>query len=142
MKFIHFLMQNWVLSGAFIVVFVLLMIEEFKTQQRNMSVNELVALLNSGECTLLDIRDANVFAQGHIAQAINIPAAKLKQDIKLAALKAKVVIVGKSPLAEQSAARLLEKMGHAECQFLHGGMGAWEKANMPLVRGNSNKQGK
>ena len=141
MKFIHFLMQHWLLSAAFLIVFVLLMIEEYKAQKSNISVTSLVKLLNDEQVTVIDVRDAKLYAAGHIAKAINIPFANLKTDVELESLRENVVIVGKSSIEEQSAGRVLAKLGRAECSFLQGGMGAWEKANMPLVRGNAKQKG-
>ena len=130
MEFINFLAEHWVLSLAFIVVFFMLMQEEAKMQKLNISVTDLVSGMNNGKIKVIDVRSAAKFAAGHIAGAKNVPYARIKQDLSGQDLLGKVVIIGKSPNEEQSAATKMEKLGCKDYNFLGGGMGAWESARL------------
>jgi rhodanese-related sulfurtransferase len=141
MEFINFLAEHWALSLAFVVVFFLLMHEESKMQKLNISVTDLVSGMNDGKLKVIDVRSAEKFAAGHIAGAKNVPNARIKQDLSGQDLLGRVVIIGKSPNEEQSAATKMAKLGCKDYNFLSGGIGAWEKANMPLERSTGNTKG-
>ena len=49
---------------------------------RDISIDESKKLINQGEVTLiLDVRDADEFAKGHLKNAIQIPVKELKENL-------------------------------------------------------------
>jgi len=95
---------------------------------RQFSVEELRALLDAGatsQLRLIDVRDPQEFAGGHIEQAINIPLADLAQrltEVQHAALPVFICLSGVRSLRACVIARQagIEAPGH-----LAGGMRAW-----------------
>jgi rhodanese-related sulfurtransferase len=79
---------------------------------------------------LLDIRDADEFAPGHIAGAISVPMDDIRK--KLATLPAgRICIVDHAGHQAPVAARLLARLGRKELAKLDGGMLAWSAAGLP-----------
>lgn len=138
-QFLHFIATHWVLSGLFVVLFVLVILEESRRQGGGgtaLSPTQLIALMNQDKILVVDIRDANTFKDGHIIGAVNIPAAALSADHKKIS-KHKDSAIALVCAAGHTAVGAMGKLKKAGCQdvrILKGGMGAWRAANMPTVK--------
>ncbi len=97
---------------------------------------DVTLLINRSKATIVDVRDAKEFAEGHLPEAKNIPLAELDQRIgELDKFKSKsVVVVCKSGARASSAAAKLAKAGFADVVNLDGGIAAWQKAGLPLAK--------
>ena len=108
------------------------------TEQRKagkqISVHDVTSLINSEEGVLVDIRDSKEYESGHIANALNIPLAKL--DTRMVELEKHrdktVVLVDKLGQHSASAGRKLRVSGF-EVRRLQGGMGEWRSQSLPVV---------
>ena len=85
---------------------------------------------------VVDVRDATKFKDGHIAQAINLPMEQLNERIaKLNKHKNKpIIVVCPNGNLSVRAAATLRKNEFAEVYILEGGLIAWNKENLPLVK--------
>jgi len=96
---------------------------------------DAVRLMNQG-ATVLDVRNAEAYAAGHIRGARHMPAERLADGLEsLKRLKERPVIVycdrGSSAAA---ALRTLAAQGFTKVVSLRGGLGAWRTENMPVTR--------
>ena len=99
------------------------------------SVFEAVKLMNKGKALVLDVRTAEVFAKGHIADAKNIDIKFLrKQMAELDAFKASpVIVVCESGKNAMLAVVQLKKSGFTDVASVDGGLAAWRSQGLPLV---------
>ena len=97
---------------------------------------DVTLLINRSKATIVDVRDAKEFAEGHLLESKNIPLAELDKRIgELDKFKSKsVVLVCKTGARASSAAAKLAKAGFADVVNLDGGIAAWQKAGLPLVK--------
>ncbi|MFS2005931.1 rhodanese-like domain-containing protein [Duganella sp. CT11-25] len=103
---------------------------------KNATPQDVTMLINRSKATIVDVRDAKEFAEGHLPEAKNIPLAELDKRIgELDKFKSKsVVVVCKSGARASSAAAKLAKAGFADVVNLDGGIAAWQKAGLPLAK--------
>ncbi len=69
-KVLHFIASHWILVTLFVIAFIWLIIEEAKskgTLGANLTPQTAVSLINRDNAVVIDTRDADAFATGHIA---------------------------------------------------------------------------
>lgn len=103
---------------------------------------EATRLVNRENARLLDVRPADDFHQGHIINALNIPAGESKTGSKtLDKYKQKpVIICCNTGMESVRVARTLKKDGFENLYILKGGLQAWRNANLPVTREGSEKE--
>jgi rhodanese-related sulfurtransferase len=93
-------------------------------------------LIQAGEITILDVRTADEYSEGHLQGAKNADILSKDFATQLSALdKAKPILVhcqagGRSTRALPT----LEKLGFTTVYHLDGGMNDWLKAGKPVVK--------
>ena len=94
-----------------------------------------INLVNDEEGVFLDLRDAGDFNQGHIAGALNIPAAKLADRMaELDKYRDKpVVLVCKMGQQAGVAGKQLKAAGFEKVYKMAGGMMEWGNLQLPTV---------
>lgn len=105
---------------------------------QNLTVVEVQKLQEQAGTVLLDVRSPGEYETAHIDGAINVPVDRLDTVIPelVAAPPGPMVLLCQSgPRAEQ-AARKLRGAGRDDLHLLQGGMGAWESAGAPVLRGD------
>ncbi len=96
---------------------------------------DLQQQLNGGESlTLIDVRSASLFEQGHIPNAINIPAAVLPQKELPPLGRVVVYDDGLGSEAAPTAVAVLNRKSGIAAEALEGGLAAWESAQSPTTR--------
>lgn len=97
---------------------------------------QAIQLMNQSKCTVLDVRNAEDFAAGHIKNAKNIPLPDLSK--RLSELEKKkahpVLTVCASGTRSATAAATLTRAGFANAVSLDGGMLAWQSQGLPVER--------
>ena len=93
-------------------------------------------LINRQDGVVLDVRPMTDYANGHIINTINIPANSLKTQLnRLDKYRQRPIIVACRSGAQSSAAcKQLQKAGFEKVYNLHGGILAWQNANLPISR--------
>jgi rhodanese-related sulfurtransferase len=93
-------------------------------------------LMNQGGTVVIDVRDDQEYAAGHLPSARHIPLKELEQRAgELAKFKAKSVIVTcRSGPRAGSASRVLKRAGFSNVYVLKGGVAAWQQASLPLEK--------
>ncbi len=108
-----------------------------KTQCREVSVTEAQALLLSTDA-IIDVREADEYAAGHLPGAINIPRGLL--EFKLSGTPAldqrdlSVVLYCKTSGRSALAAVAMQTMGYLDVVSMAGGFDAWVEAGLPVVK--------
>ena len=96
---------------------------------------EATRLINQGSL-VLDVRDGEEYAAGHLPRARHIPLRELSKRVdEIGKFKAKSVIVTcKSGTRAGLACRLLKQAGFANVYQLKGGVAAWQQASLPIEK--------
>lgn len=107
-------------------------------QRRGEKVSVLQATqkINTGKTILVDVRDATVFAAGHVRDAKNIPLKELASRVgELEKFKSKsVIVVCDSGVQSSKAATQLKSAGFNEVFSLDGGLAAWQAQGLPTAK--------
>jgi rhodanese-related sulfurtransferase len=108
-----------------------------------LSTAQAVRLMNQG-AIVLDLRPKTAYDAGHIGDARNVPSAELEsQGDSLKRWRDKNVITYcDTGVSGASSARALTKMGFTKVFNLQGGVNAWVKENLPLVKTSGKGGGK
>lgn len=104
-------------------------------KHKEVSAQELQALLASGNAMLVDVREADEFAAEHISGAINMPLSAF-QPSQLPEAAGKTVIL--QCAGGKRSGMALDKCAAAQAVIdthLEGGIGAWKAAGLPVSRG-------
>jgi rhodanese-related sulfurtransferase len=137
-QFSQFIMNHWGLCLGLIVILILLFINELmakKNQASEISPQAAVALINSDDAVVFDLRDVESFRKGHIINAIRANADEFSQP-KMASYKDKtLILVCARGLQSQTLAATLRGLQFSNPLVLAGGMSAWQGADLPLVKG-------
>lgn len=133
-----FLQNHWILSLALGAVLVLLVIVEFiKAKQTSSRLNpqNAVTLINHQNAIVVDIRNTEAFANGHIVGSISLPLRELEENSKkLEKFRQQpLIIVCATGQESARAALLLQKKGF-QVQLLNGGLRAWQLASLPIIK--------
>ena len=101
-----------------------------------LSAMQAVRLMNQG-ALVLDLRGKESYDAGHIGDARNVPAADLEaQAESLKKWRDRTVITYcDSGVNGAGAARTLAKLGFTKVFNLDGGLNAWVKDNLPVIKG-------
>jgi rhodanese-related sulfurtransferase len=134
--FLEFLAQQWVLAAALLAVVVMLILHETRKAGPAVSPQQAINLVNAEQGVFLDLRDAADFKQGHIANALHIPSAKL--DARVAELEKyrdkPVVLVCKMGQQAGIAGKQLKAKGFEKVYKMAGGMMEWGNLQLPTVK--------
>lgn len=135
-EYIQFVINHWVLWLALVLLILLIIVEEFRGKiggLPRLSASDLTQLINTDQAVVIDIRDNDAFAAGHITGSVNIPFSDLEANAKkLEKYKTKtIVIVSGAELSKSTKA--LQAAGY-NLATLNGGITGWRQAGLPLVK--------
>lgn len=97
---------------------------------------QTIQLMNQGG-VVIDVRGNEAFAAGHIGESRNIAATDLaNQADALKRYRDKpVVVCCDTGVVSGSAVRSLAALGFTQVARLSGGLNAWRRENLPLIKG-------
>lgn len=113
------------------------LVENAKQHITELSVTETADRLNQTEnCQIIDVREADEFAQGHLPNARNIPRGLLEFKIEEAvrSKSAPIVVYCKTGGRAALSAQALQTLGYTEVKSIEGGYEAWVDQNQPIVK--------
>ena len=110
------------------------LLSQVKTGIREVTPHEAQAAAASG-ALLVDVREADEWAQGHAPGAVHIPRGFLELRIEEEAKEkgAPVVLYCAGGTRSALAARSLQEMGFADVVSVAGGFGKWKEAGLEIV---------
>ena len=101
---------------------------------RQLSPQDVSKALEKGTCDLVDVREANEFAEARIPGAILLPLSAFDPAVIPQAPGRLTVIACAAGGRSMKAAELCAQAGHTVFN-LTGGLAAWTKAGLPVERG-------
>jgi rhodanese-related sulfurtransferase len=92
--------------------------------------------MNQGGSLVLDVREGDEFAAGHLPKARHIPLSQLSKRVEeIAKFKEKPVLVTcRNGTRSGAAARVLKQAGFTNVFALRGGVNEWLKASLPVEK--------
>ncbi len=105
-----------------------------RSAHREVTAQELAAMVQDGAALVVDVREVDEFASGHIPGAINMPLSTF-QASRLPDPGDKVLVL--NCLGGKRSAMALDKCAMAQASVdthLAGGFGAWASAGLPVER--------
>lgn len=96
-------------------------------------VNDAVQMVNRSQGVFVDVRPADQFKAGTIAQARSVPAADLAAKAASLPKNKPLIVFCDQGRESAKAAALLRKQG-LEAVSLEGGLKAWTQAGLPLSK--------
>jgi glyoxylase-like metal-dependent hydrolase (beta-lactamase superfamily II)/rhodanese-related sulfurtransferase len=103
---------------------------------REVDQNELEA--RSPEAVLLDVREPQEFANGHVPGALNLPQADLATRLSEVPRDRPIYLICQGGFRSLRAAQFLAQMGFTEVASVSGGTEAWVAAKKPIAPGEAN----
>ncbi|MDM0083693.1 MULTISPECIES: rhodanese-like domain-containing protein [Variovorax] len=95
-----------------------------------------VQLINRERAVVVDVREPEEFAAGHVTGAKNVPLNQLEQKLP-ATVKNKslpLLLVCATGARAQRAVATAKKLGYEQAQAVAGGLKSWKDANLPLEK--------
>lgn len=139
MDFFAFLLNNWYLVLALVVILVLLFMPSLGGRlggYQEVEPTDAVKMINRENAQVVDVRDSGEWSGGHIIGARHVPLGELDQRVKkLEKFKDKPLIVNcRTGARSARACAQLRKQGFERVYNLKGGLVAWQNAGFPLTK--------
>lgn len=113
------------------------LVDDAKTRVRQTDIQEVKRRLDAGEkFYLVDVREADEWARGHLPGAIHLGKGILERDIEkmIPDMAAPIVLYCGGGFRSALAADNLQKMGYADVFSMDGGWRLWLEAGYPARR--------
>ena len=135
----QFITAHWMLSAAFVLILLLVIIEEIRSRAsgvKRVSPSGLTHLINREQAIVVDLRGEAAFSAGHILGAKCMSASTFISECdSLHEYKERpIVLACKAGQDSATMANKLQRKGFSNVYYLVGGMGAWQQANLPLTK--------
>lgn len=132
---LEFIIQQWVLVAALLVVIVMLFMHETRKSGTSLTPQQAINLVNSGEGVFVDMRDTADFRAGHIVDAMHVPTTKLLANTGLLEnyREKPIVLVCKMGQSSGAVGKKLNADGYANVNIMRGGMMEWNSLQLPVV---------
>ncbi len=123
------------------------LVQAARASVQEITVQQLEPLLANPQAVLIDVREPDEFAAGHIDRFVNFPRGVLEMKIHLhpqvagvtdpvAALEAlnasPIYLLCRSGARSVLAAKALQEMGFTQVWSISGGFQAWAEAGLPV----------
>jgi hydroxyacylglutathione hydrolase len=92
------------------------------------------------DVTVLDVRSANEWANGHLPGALHIPLGYLAERAEEIPRSKPVVVQCQSGARSSIAASVLERLGFSDVSNLSGGFSGWSASGLPVEEGDHERQ--
>ena len=113
------------------------LVSQAKTDIREIALQEAEAAIQQSD-VLIDVREADEFAAGHLPGAVLVPRGllefKLSGTPALSGRDLKVVLYCKTRGRAALAAAAMQEMGYLNVKSIAGGFDAWVAAGKPVVK--------
>lgn len=111
-----------------------MVVDARQSPYREITVSELATMMRDGRAEIVDVREADEFAAGHIPGAINMPLSRFRAS-ELPRPAGKILVLNCQ--GGKRSGMALDRCGVARVAVdthLGGGFGAWKSAGMAVER--------
>lgn len=98
----------------------------------SVDVNTVNALQDNPDVFMLDVREPDEYAAGHIPGIVLIPMGEVAERLSEIPEDKTVIVTCRSGNRSGQIADLLREMGYADVHNMEGGIVAWEEAGYPI----------
>lgn len=138
-QLIEFAGNHRLLVLALIAILVMLIVSEIQQRLSRVKVvshSEAIRLLNHENAVMIDMRSDKDYREGHIVNAVHLPAGTGEVPASLNKHRERPVIVYcERGQRSNAVCNRLSKQGFESVYNLKGGVLAWQKAELPLSKG-------
>lgn len=135
----EFIQQNMFLIAIAIISGGMLLFTSLRQggSKNSLSPTQATLLINREDAQVIDVREPDEYASGHLPESRNIPLGRLAERAgELGKLKnSPLIVVCQTGARSSGACKQLEKLGFATVHNLDGGLNAWRTAGLPLKKG-------
>ena len=113
------------------------LVNEAKTRVAETNVADVKRRIDAGEkFVLVDVREDNEWAQGHVPGAVHLGKGIIERDIeaRVPDTGAKVVLYCGGGFRSALVADNLQKMGYTNVESMDGGWRGWLEAGLPTAK--------
>jgi rhodanese-related sulfurtransferase len=113
------------------------LVSEAKTRVKETNVVDVKRRMESGEkFLLLDVREDNEWANGHLPGAVHMGRGIIERDIetRVPETATKVILYCGGGFRSALAADNLQKMGYTNVESMDGGWRGWVEAGLPTAK--------
>ena len=137
----EFINQNILLIGVVVTSGLALAWQFLAKNSAAINPAEATLLINREDAQVVDVREADEFAGGHLPEARNIPAGKLADRVgEIEKFKDRpLILCCASGIRSGKACEQLKKAGFTRLYSLDGGFDAWRQAGLPVRKGSRRK---
>jgi rhodanese-related sulfurtransferase len=102
----------------------------------SLSAQGAVQLINRQRAVVVDVREPEEFASGHVTGAKNVPLAQLEQKLPVAVKNKSLplLLVCATGARANRAVATAKKLGYEQAQAVAGGLKSWKDANLPVEK--------
>jgi rhodanese-related sulfurtransferase len=136
----QFILNHWQLCLAFVTILLLLFINEAMTQKKRakeLSPQAAINMINHDNANVIDLRDKEHFIIGHIIDSTQTNSSDFEQKSMEKYKKKPLILVCARGVQSAALADKLRNQGFENLFVLQGGIEAWQKAGLPLVKGKA-----
>jgi rhodanese-related sulfurtransferase len=113
------------------------LVNEAKTRVTETNVADVKRRIDAGEkFVLVDVREDNEWAQGHVPGAVHLGKGIIERDIeaRVPDTAAKVILYCGGGFRSALVADNLQKMGYTNVESMDGGWRGWLEAGLPTAK--------
>lgn len=136
-KILHFTQAHWHICAVFAATSLLVIWEELKNNIGGMpkiAAKDVPLLINREDATIFDLREAKMFAAGHILGSINVAQSDAESKQTVAYKSKTVILLDTTNALAATFGNKLKKQGFTKIIILDGGIPAWQNAQLPLAK--------
>lgn len=114
------------------------LVNDAKTRVKETNVANVKRRIDAGEkLQLVDVREDNEWAQGHVPGAMHLGRGIIERDIetKVPQTDTKLILYCGGGFRSALVADNLQKMGYTDVESMDGGWKGWLAAGLPTVKG-------
>ena len=106
-------------------------------QKNLLAPTQATSLINREDALVIDVRDLDEYAVGHVPESRNIPLSHLAERAsELNERKdSPLILVCQTGVRTGAASKQLTALGFSRVYALEGGLNAWRTAGLPLKKG-------
>ena len=132
-----FIIDNWMLISVAIASGAMLLWPAVQgATAGGLSAANAVQLINRERAVVVDVSEAEEFAQGHVGGAKNVPLSQMEQRLPEVVKNKTLPLILTCPSGARASRALAvaKKLGYEKAQVLAGGLKAWKEANLPVEK--------